>query len=230
MKAPADFDRLARLYQSLEYLTLGPLLERTRQCFLPQLGACRRALVFGDGDGRFLARLMAQNRCLYADAVDTSTAMLSELRRRCMAATPDAAERLHTHPRDALSMLPGAQPDIVVTHFFLDCLTPAEVDQLTSQIVPHLAPGALWLVSEFRIPESGPMRVVGLLLVRSLYLIFRVLTGLRVTRLPEHDRVFRRVGLVCTAERHFLSGLLTSQLWTKRGETELPAKNFVSTR
>ena len=58
-KPAANFDLIARPYRWLEYLTFGPALARCRNHFLPQLTDRRAALVLGDGDGRFLARLLA---------------------------------------------------------------------------------------------------------------------------------------------------------------------------
>ena len=215
MTRPANFDRLARVYQVLEYATLGPLLERTRNYFLPQLTSCRHALVFGDGDGRFLARLLAQWSDLDVDAVDSSRAMLRELRRRCAASAPRSEERLRTHLADARSFVPERQHDLVVTHFFLDCLTEPELDRMIARTAPRLAPGALWVVSDFRIPTTGPMHVAGVILVRSLYFAFGLLTGLHVAQLPAHAPAFRDAGLVRAAERRFCLGLLFTELWVK---------------
>ena len=66
----ADFNRIAPAYRWLEYLSFGPMLERCRFYRLALLADRRRALVIGDGDGRFLARLMRQNAQLEAEAVD----------------------------------------------------------------------------------------------------------------------------------------------------------------
>jgi hypothetical protein len=46
--AEADFDRVARIYRWVEYANLGPLLERTRRHFLPELLECRRAMAMVD--------------------------------------------------------------------------------------------------------------------------------------------------------------------------------------
>ena len=98
----ANFDRVARLYRWAEYLALGPLLERTREHFLPQLAGRRQALVLGDGDGRFLARLLRQQPGLHALAVDTSAVMLRLLRQRCLDSAPAAVSRLRTLRASAL--------------------------------------------------------------------------------------------------------------------------------
>jgi SAM-dependent methyltransferase len=212
--AEVNFNPIARPYRWLEYLTLGRTLERCRLHYLPKLLQQKRALILGDGDGRFLAQLLAQNRHLHADAVDTSATMLKLLSRRCQATDPNIASRLQLRHTSALifSAPPGKKYDLVVTHFFLDCLTQPELESLIHRISPTLAPGAIWLVSDFRVP-SGPMRLPAKLVIRTLYLAFRILTGLRTTRLPVHATPLGHAGLTRVACHHRLAGLLTTEIW-----------------
>ena len=207
----ASFDRIARPYRYLEYLTLGRALDRARLHYLPALAQRKRALILGDGDGRFLAQLLAQNPNLQADAVDTSATMLHLLRKRCEA----NATRLQTHQIEALAFTPSnpEKYDLVVTHFFLDCLTQSELETLISRITPHLTPKALWLISDFSIPLRGPMRLPARAYIRSLYLAFRILTGLRATHLPDHAAPLTQAGLTRIVHHHLLYGLLTAELW-----------------
>ena len=79
----ANFDRIARLYRWMEYATLGPALTRCRNYHLARVAGCSQALILGDGDGRFTAKLLAASPSLEADAVDSSAAMLRLLRARC---------------------------------------------------------------------------------------------------------------------------------------------------
>lgn len=208
----AKFDLIAAPYRFLEYLTFGPALSRCRNHFLPHLLDRRRALILGDGDGRFTARLLASNWHLEADAVDLSPAMLALLTRRVANAHPTAASRLRTHAADARSFDPKGPYDLIVTHFFLDCLAQPELDDLATRLHPHLAPNALWLVSDFRIP-AGALHWPARALVRFLYLGFRVLAGLRTNRLPDHAAALTSVGLARTARHLSLGGLLTTELW-----------------
>jgi SAM-dependent methyltransferase len=208
----SSFDLISGPYRWLEYLTFGPVLTRCRNHFLPSLADRRRALVLGDGDGRFLARLLAANPELHADAVDLSPAMLGLLTRRAHAAHLTASARIRTHLADARIFAPTGTYDLIVTHFFLDCLTQRELHDLIAHIRPHLAPGAVWLVSDFRIP-TGPLRWPARALVRSLYLGFRILTGLRTTRLPNHTVALASAGLTRIHRHLSLAGLLTTELW-----------------
>lgn len=212
MKSNADFNLIARPYRWLEYLTLGRALERCRLHFIPRLLHQKKALVFGDGDGRFLAALMTANPSIHADAIDTSAAMLHLLRRRCESSALNATVRLQTHHADALVFTPIGQYDLVATHFFLDCLTQRELETLISHVAPSLSPEALWVVSDFRIP-SGPMRLPARIIVRTLYFAFRILTGLHTDRLPDHTVPMIEAGLVRMAQHYPLSGLLTTELW-----------------
>lgn len=217
------FDRIAAIYQIGEYLSFGRLLERCRFSFIPELAAARRALVLGDGDGRFLARLMTAAPQLRAHAVDASPAMLHRLRRRV--ARIDGAARLTTACADIRTFaLPASGPideyDLVATHFFLDCLTPGEAGALAARLRPRLAPGAYWVVSEFEVPAGGPLRaVLGRLTISSLYAAFRVLTGLRVRRIPPWRDSLTRAGFVRLSARRWLGGLLVCELWHLRQAT-----------
>ncbi len=217
--AQPDFDGVARPYQFLEYLTLGTVLQRCRMHHLASLSRQRNALVLGDGDGRFLAKLLATNEHLHADAIDTSRAMLSLLATRCLRSSREAVDRLRTHNCSAQefaeSLPPERHYDLVVTHFFLDCLTQHEVEALVETLTPHLSPGALWLVSDFRIPPQGILRPVATVLVRSLYYAFRLLTGLRTRRLPDHEGPLMNAGLTCSTSYCLLGGLLTTELWQR---------------
>ena len=209
-----DFDHIARAYRWLEYLALGPLLTRTRNCHLGMLKDRRQSLVLGDGDGRFTARLLDQSPEIQVEAVDLSRVMLNLLRVRCARCSP----RLKTYRTDARTFTPEGNPDLVVTHFFLDCLTQSEVDSLVARLTPKLAADALWVISDFRIPE-GLMRWPAWIYIRLLYFAFRLLTGLRTHRLPDHSAALKRNGFEKVASQQRMAQILTSEVWQRK---ELP--------
>jgi hypothetical protein len=57
------------------------------------------------------------------------------------------------------------------------------------------------------------MRLPARVFVRSLYLAFRLLTGLRTTHLPDYATPLTQAGLNRVAHQHRLAGLLTTELW-----------------
>jgi ubiquinone/menaquinone biosynthesis C-methylase UbiE len=206
-----NFDPLARPYRWLEYVTFGRALERCRFHFLPQLETARRALVIGDGDGRFLARLLDANRDMEADVVDISASMLQILQKKL---SNQAKKRIKIYQSDArIFDFPHSDYDLIATHFFLDCLSNEELAAFAARIRKHLKPGGLWVVSEFHKPAGTMTGFIGNLVISGLYLAFGAITGLRQRQLPDYEEILRNQGFTISAERKWLGGLLVSQLW-----------------
>jgi hypothetical protein len=215
MSPPPDFNRLARLYRWMELASFGPWLMRSRCAFLDQMRGSRAALVFGDGDGRFTARLLNQNPLVHIDAADASQAMLLALFRNAGI----HSARVRTHQADARTWHPPSPPyDLIVTHFFLDCLTTDEIAALATRLGPCVTHSALWVVSEFAIPGGWFGHLVARPIIAGLYLAFRLLTGLRVRRLPEHRKALHQAGFTLLLQHSLLGGLLVSELWQPAAE------------
>lgn len=211
-----DFDGLARIYRWLEYLSFGPALQRCRTRLLAALTVPRdaNALVLGDGDGRGLHALLSRRPDLTVTAIDASSAMLHQLLWRC----DRHRERVSVISGDAReitrTLAPQPRFDLIVTHFFLDCLDGPGLRLLIHNATAHTCPDATWLLSEFRIApgwRAAPSR----LLVALLYLAFGALTGLRTRSLPDHARALGEAGWHRVCEEHSLGGLLTSELWQR---------------
>lgn len=211
-------DPIARWYRWLEYLGMGRALERRRFEFLPLLSKSTSgtALLLGDGDGRFLAALLEVNRAMTVDYVDSSAEMLVLARERV--ARSGAEGRARFFQADALHWEPptGSVYNLVVTHFFLDCLTEAELLALLARLTKSIAPDACWIVSEFRQPLHGLPAWRARLWIGGLYRVFGWFTGLKVRRLPEHRAALASQGF--RLEREIIAewGLLVSEWWRRR--------------
>jgi ubiquinone/menaquinone biosynthesis C-methylase UbiE len=216
MSTTPNFNHLARSYRWLERLTFGPFLALCRYTFLEQAKSRNHALILGDGDGRFTARLLRENPQIHIDAIDASPSMLRALTRR----TGPNASRLQTHQADARNWSPDdartgdSKIDLIVTHFFLDCLTTEEIQSLALRLRPTLTPTAIWIVSEFAIPSNPYGRLIARPLVAALYRAFGLLTGLAVRTLPDHPDALRTTGFTLLHRRTRLAGLLASELWS----------------
>jgi SAM-dependent methyltransferase len=208
--SPANFNHLAQIYRWAEWFTFGPVLSQCRGEFLTAMKSRQSALVLGDGDGRFTARLLQQNSLIVVDALDASEAMLQELKRR---ATPNMS-RIHTLNLDAREFIPpNRHYDLIATHFFLDCLTTDEVARLAARLREGAIEGALWVVSDFAIPNKRYAQPTARLLISALYRAFGILTGLRIRQLPDHATALAQSGFRLMQRREWLGGLLASELW-----------------
>ena len=207
----AQFDRVARLYRWAEYLALGPLLRHTRERLMPECLGCRQALLLGDGDGRFIAALLRRAPDLHAVAVDTSAKMLELLRERCL--RQGDGRRVQTLHGSALEYTAEPNTDLVVTHFFMDCLTQDEVNRLAGQLAAQVCETCRWVISEFGVPERGVGRIAAQTYIRALYLAFRLLTGLQPQKLPDYRSALHAAGFIQMKRIEQMHGFLLSELW-----------------
>lgn len=198
-------DPIARWYWWLEYIGFGGALQRRRLTFLKDVADARRAVVLGEGDGRFLVKLVEQNRSASIDYIDLSERMLELARARA------GADRVTYHHGDALKIpLPVGEYDLVTTHFFLDCMNEDDAARLADRVSQATAPHAQWLVSEFA--DSG---LWARAIITILYFFFRVTTGLTTRRLVDHHALLERAGFRLKRRETARFGLLLSELWIK---------------
>lgn len=203
-------DPIARWYRWLEYIGFGRELERRRLALLPEVATARRVLVLGEGDGRFLVRLVEQNQGASIDYLDLSDRMLELARRRT------GSDQVTYHQGDALTFpLAVGEYDLVVTNFFLDCFDESDASRLIDRVAASARPRARWLIAEFRQPGRGWQALWARLWLRSLYLFFRVTTGLKTSRLVDHHPLLRKHRFRLERAGGAFFGLLVSELWTR---------------
>ena len=206
-------DRIASTYRWLEYAAFGLALEQARFDFISRAAGARRVLILGEGDGRFLARLLGCNRYANVAVVESSARMIQLARERV---PPAELSRVEFHHVDAVSQaLPPGPFDLAVTHFFLDTLNCRDAGAVISRVNMLLSPGAGWLVSEFQEPLNGARRLHARLWLRVMYSFFSFTTGLKVSELPPYRDVLVRSGLAEIEHRERRLGLIRSQLWRK---------------
>ena len=112
-------DAIARSYEGLERLCFGRALERRRFAFLEQVKDSHHALLCGEGDGRFLGRLLRANPCVEVDFVDASPRMTLLAQRRTEGMGRSAAQRVRFHLKDIRDFVQRcANYDLIATHFF----------------------------------------------------------------------------------------------------------------
>jgi ubiquinone/menaquinone biosynthesis C-methylase UbiE len=203
-------DPIARAYRWLEYGAFGRELERRRFRFLASASGARNALVLGDGDGRFLERLLAAAPSAHIELVDSSRRMLELARERT-----HSPRVIYRHLDARRLDPPPARFDLVSTHFFLDCFGGDELRDLIGQLSRSAQPGAQWLISEFRQPARGWRAAWAWLWLRSLYFFFGIATGLQVRRLTDHRPLLERSGFRLEHSEEAWFGLLASELWRK---------------
>jgi ubiquinone/menaquinone biosynthesis C-methylase UbiE len=222
-----SFDTLAPHYRWMEWLLAGGKIQRCRTAFLGETKQACRALLVGEGNGRFLSELLRANSSVQVTYVDASARMLEQARAR-LQRDGRSAERVDFIHADILSWSPPRDGfDLLVTHFFLDCFRPHQLAEVVARLSAVAAPDARWLVSDFREPDGGLAQWRAHWILTVMYWFFRIVTRLPARQLTPPDPFLEQQGFVLQSRRLSEWGLLHSDLWV-RGNDRAERKAYVT--
>lgn len=207
-----SFDRVAPHYRRLETLIFGRQLQMARCAFVRQSARPRRALVVGEGNGRFLEQLRRAQPDLQVDCLDASVRMLELARARV---GDPCVQFVQADIREAA--FPAKRYDLIVTHFFLDCFEEAALRPLVEKLSAAATDEATWLIADFHAPPRGWRRWWGRLLIATMYFFFRVAAGIKARRLEEYAPLLRAQDFALTKEVISPNGMIRSQQWERPG-------------
>lgn len=208
-----SFDTLAPYYRSMELLLAGDILQRCRIAFIAEAINSRRALLLGEGPGRFLDELLRSNPHVQVTCVERSPRMIEAARRRL---GESDLLRVNFEQADALTWQPPREAfDLVVTHFFLDCFCRDELRSLVLKISGAATEDARWLLADFREPERGWRRWRGRIVLTLMYGFFRLATGLSAARLTPPDSLLKACGFKLASRQLANFGLAHADHWVR---------------
>ncbi len=219
-----SFDRIAPYYRWMENVIAGPLLHQCRTAYLREAAQAQRALLLGDGPGRYLVELLRLNPSVEVTCVDASAPMLAAAR-QSLAAAGLPEERVTFVCADALAWTSASAPfDWIASHFFLDCFPASPLAELISNTVRAASPSALWVISDFRQPAAGWQRLRARIILKIAYGFFHWATALEATALTAPDPFLEQAGFRLTKKQIFNHGLLYAALWQRDPASQvLPA-------
>jgi ubiquinone/menaquinone biosynthesis C-methylase UbiE len=211
-----SFDTLAPWYRTLEWIAFGDDLQRCRTACLGEIAGPRRALVVGEGNGRFLCELLRQHPGVEVDCVDASQRMLELARKRLEREWPDRLEHVRFLQHDVTSWTPPAHHyDLLVTHFFLDCFVEAQLAGIVGKLAQAATENANWLVADFFVPSQGVARFRARAWLAVMYRFFRLTAGIGARQLVDPTAFLRDEGFALARQHSFRKGMLKSEMWLK---------------
>ncbi len=222
----ASFDRVAPYYGVLERLSFGSALQRARCAFLD--AGCfdaevpRRALLVGEGEGRFACALQRRFPQAALVIVDSSPVQVARARSRLGGLDGVARAEATFLVRDVLAD-EGALDDVeacdfIATPFFLDCFEGADLAAVVARIAARAAGTATWVVSDFAPAGHGLGRLRRVAWQTLLYGFFQRAASVRARRVDDPSPLLERHGFELSARRDLRCGLLTTSLWRKRAQ------------
>jgi len=206
-----NFDWVAPHYRRLETLVFGRQLQAARCAFVRQITAPRRALIVGEGDGRFLEQLRRAQPELQIECMDASAKMLALARVRV---GENGVRYIRADLREV--EFPLNRYDLVVTHFVLDCFEETDLRNVVGKLAASATDDATWLVADFHVPPRGWRRWWARLLIATMYFFFRLVAGLEARRLVDYTPLLQAHGFSLTSERLSPNELLRSQRWERK--------------
>jgi ubiquinone/menaquinone biosynthesis C-methylase UbiE len=211
-----SFDAVAPWYRTLERIAFGEDLQRCRVACLSEIAAPRRALIVGEGDGRFLVELLRVHPEVEVDCVDLSERMLQLARKRVGEQFGDSCGRVRLQCQDINSWSPPEREyDLVVTHFILDCFPASALVGIIKKLARAATHDATWLLADFSVPSEGIPRFHARAWLAAMYLFFRVTARIQATELIDPTPFLRAEGFSLAQQRLFRRGMLKSEIWRR---------------
>jgi ubiquinone/menaquinone biosynthesis C-methylase UbiE len=210
-----SFDSLARVYSSLEAVTFGSALQKARTYGLPHIGNSQRALVIGEGDGRFLAEVARSHPKLSVDCLDASAGMIARAQAQLKRVCPGDVPNIRFIHEDILTWTPTDSYDLLVTHFVLDCFPVESVTLIIGKLAQAARPNATWLLADFAIPPAGWRRVHAQIWLRAMYTFFGTTTAITTRRLVDPTQSLQQNGFVRNSGAFWRAGMLKSEIWRR---------------
>jgi ubiquinone/menaquinone biosynthesis C-methylase UbiE len=209
-------DRIAKIYQFLEFLAFGSSLQKSRVEYISEVADAQNILILGEGDGRFLEYFLTVNARGKIDCIDSSAKMLGCAKSRISKNFPDRISSINFIHEQIEDWKPSEEKyDLIVTHFFLDCFKSNEIDVLVERLNSCAKPNATWLLADFHIPENPLLKFRAWVWTKALYLFFGKSTGLKTNRLI-NPALSLRAKFDCKKQKFFQLGLLKSELWKRK--------------
>jgi ubiquinone/menaquinone biosynthesis C-methylase UbiE len=101
--------------------------------------------------------------------------------------------------------------NVVITPFLFDNFTEKNFQQIFAHIHQALKPGGLWLNTDFRPPGKWRQRV----LLRSMFLFFRLICGIEAKKLPGIQAAFDKYGYSVIEQKSFFGEFILSAVYRK---------------
>jgi SAM-dependent methyltransferase len=214
-----NFDLLAPHYLWIEQLVFGQSLQKCRTAHVPFLNRAKKALIVGEGNGRFLKAFLTVNRTVQIDCLDLSPKML-EIARRRIAVNANDLERVAFHSCDVRTEdIPGKDYDLIVTNFLLDCFNESELRIVIDRLTEVSANQSQWLIGDFRLPSHGARRRRAVWQLKIMYACFRIATHLLADSLVDPAPFMKEKGFKIVSECSWQEGFLSSQLWQRERDS-----------
>jgi len=201
----ASYNNSAWFYDRLSRLVYGRALINAQVYLLQFIQADANVLIVGGGTGWILDELTKIHPSgLQITYVEIAADMMMRSKQR------DAGLNKVTFVNDAIeNVRPDTPFDVVITPFLFDNFTDKTMRVVFDHIHHMLKPHGLWLNADFQLTGKWWQAV----LLRSMFLFFRLICGIEASILPDIKKQFEDHGYGVSEERCFYGDFIIAGVY-----------------
>ena len=201
------YDNVSFFYDGLSRMVFGKRLLRAQQMSLGKIAAPARILIIGGGSGWILGEICNNiTEGLEITYADAAPKMIAQAKKRDIKGNTITFIAL---PIEKSGI--RAQYDFVITPFLFDNFTEGEAARIFAEIHNLLKPGGYWLFTDFQQTSNWWYRSV----LKCMYIFFGLFCGIKATRLPGMEGLFKRYGYRVEREGYMQRGFVVSRVYTR---------------
>jgi hypothetical protein len=197
----------------MERVLAGGKLHRCRCAFLGRIPEPEKILILGEGPGRYVVECARRFPRAAITCVEESAGMIVKAREN-LARCGLCSDKVTFVQTDLLRWEPPCgEYGLIVTHFFLDCFRPEQLEVLVPMIARGAATNASWLLADFQEAPAGWRCWRSRVTLALMYVFFRLVTRLPACSLTPPDDYLMQAGFVLRQRVESEWGLLRSDWW-----------------
>ena len=205
------FDALAPIYDRFASLVYGSAIREAQLFFLKAIPSSAHVLILGGGTGWLLAELLKTYPKIEVWYIEASVKMLEQAQQKLSEQQKSRVKFIHG-TEDSIPH--GIQFHAVITGFYLDLFSTTTLRRVIDTIAASLAPGSVWLVSDFIARKVWWQRI----LLKVMYAFFRWCCGIEAKQLPPWEQYMTAQGWEAKEEQLFFRGFIKSVRYSRRGK------------
>jgi ubiquinone/menaquinone biosynthesis C-methylase UbiE len=200
------YDNVAFFYDALARLIFGRQQLTALEFLIRHIPENARVLIVGGGSGWILESIARQHPTgLSITYIDASGKMVALAKKKNTAGnnitfiTADIAQ----------TQLNEGSFDVVITPFLFDNFTQPVCDEVFNKLHLSLCKNGTWLFTDF---QQTTLRRHQLLL-RAMYLFFRITSGIKARQLPDTGGLFAAAGYSPVAQAQLMGGFIVATVY-----------------
>lgn len=203
----ANYNNSAWFYDRLSRLVYGKALIKAQVYLLRYIPADTNILIVGGGTGWILEEISVIHPAgLTITYVEVAPAMMALSKKR-----QTAKNQVSFINQAVEEVLLEPVYDVIITPFLFDNFQEQTLQKVFEHLHQYLKPEGMWLNADFQLTGKWWQRV----LLRSMFLFFKILCNIEASSLPDIDSQFRQHHYQAITKETFYGNFIISEVYKR---------------